>query len=130
MENDIKELIKFLNDIKSNQDDGDKIVKINTIVAYRNSMDIKNGMSYLYEIIKDQDIQKHLKIRQPQANFNILGQPISEKESFYQNCNAVIDAIVKSMFEDKIKDEYKNTISPDFRNFIELIEFYKNIIKN
>ena len=61
-------------------------------------MDIKNGMSYLYEIIKDQDIQKHLKIRQPQTNFNILGQPISEKESFYQNCNAVIDAIAKSMF--------------------------------
>lgn len=56
MENDIKELIKFLNDIKSNQDDGDKIVKINTIVAYRNSMDIKNGMSYLYEIIKDQEV--------------------------------------------------------------------------
>ena len=129
MVDETKVLIEFLNNIKSRQEDNDKIVMINNIIAYRNSMDIKNGMSYLYEIIKDQDIQKHLKIRQPQANFNMLGQPISEKESFYQNCNAVIDAIAKSMFEDKIKDEYKNKLSPDIRNFIELIEFYKNIIK-
>lgn len=130
MDNETMELIELLNNIKSNQEDGDKIVKINNIIYYRNAIDIKNGMPYLNDIIKDQEVEKHLKYRKPQDNFNMFGQPITEAESFVQNCNAVIIALSKSIIEDKVKGEYKKQLRPDFQNFIELVEFYKNIIKD
>ena len=38
-----------INDFQLIQD-GDKIAKINNIVSFRNTMDIKNGEQYLYEI--------------------------------------------------------------------------------
>lgn len=88
-----------------------------------------NGEKYLDELVKDNDIRKFLKIRQPQDNFNIYGQPITKVGSFIQNCNAIILAISISILENKIKSKYKEQIRPDFKNLIELIEFYKNIIE-
>ena len=123
-------LIEFLNNVKSKQEDGDKIAKINNIVSFRNTMNIKHGEQYLYEILKDKEIEKHLKYRQPQGNYNVFGQPITKEESFVQDCNAVIAAISKSMLEDKVKDEFKKQLSPNFQSLIEIVEFYKNIIKN
>ena len=130
MVDETQALIEFLNNVKSKQEDGDKIAKINIIVSFRNTMDIKNGEQYLYEILKDKEIEKHLKYRQPQGNYNVFGQPITKQESFVQDCNAVIAAISKSMLEDKVKDEFKKQLSPNFQSFIEIVEFYKNIIKN
>lgn len=130
MVDETQALIEFLNNVKSKQEDGDKIAKINIIVSFRNTMDIKNGEQYLYEILKDKEIEKHLKYRQPQGNYNVFGQPITKEESFVQDCNAVIAAISKSMLEDKVKDEFKKQLSPNFQSFIEIVEFYKNIIKN
>lgn len=107
MIDETKALIEFLENIKSKQEDGDKIAKINNIANFRNAMDVKNGESYLYEILKDKEIEKHLKYRQPQGNYNVFGQPITKEESFIQDCNAVIVAISKSILEDKVKDEFK-----------------------
>lgn len=123
-------LIEFLDNIKSKQEDGDKIAKINNIANFRNAMDVKNGESYLYEILKDKEIEKHLKYRQPQGNYNVFGQPITKEESFIQDCNAVIVAISKSILEDKVKDEFKKQLNPNIQSLIEIVEFYKNIIKN
>ena len=125
-----KALIEFLDNIKSKQEDGDKIAKINNIANFRNAMDVKNGESYLYEILKDKEIEKHLKYRQPQGNYNVFGQPITKEESFIQDCNAVIVAISKSILEDKVKDEFKKQLNPNIQSLIEIVEFYKNIIKN
>ena len=83
-----------------------------------------------WEVRERRQEEKHLKYRQPQANYNIFGQPISQEESFIQDCNAVIAAISKSMLEDKVKDELKKQLSPNFQSLIEIVEFYKNIIKN
>ena len=130
MIDETKELIKFLNNIKSKQEDEDKIAKIRNIVNFRNNMDIENGKLYLYEIIKDKDIEKHLKYRQPQGNYNILGQPITKAESFIYDCNAVISAISISILDDKTKGKLKDQIRPEFKNLIELIEFYRNVISN
>lgn len=130
MINETKTLIEFLNDVKNKQEDVDKIDKINKIVNFRNAMDIINGEPYLYEILKDKEIEKHLKYRQPHENFNIFGQPITVEESFIQNCNSVIVAISKSILEDKVKDEYKKNMTPNFQCLIEIVEFYKNIIEN
>lgn len=129
MVDETKVLIEFLNNVKSKQEDSDKIAKINNIANFRNAMDLKNGESYLYEILKDKEIEKYLKYRQPQGNYNVFGQPISQEESFIQDCNAVIAAISKSMLEDKVKDELKKQLSPNFQSLIEIVEFYKNIIK-
>lgn len=123
-------MIEFLNNAKSKQEDVDKIAKINNIVSFRNAMDIKNGEQYLYELLKDKEIEKHLKYRQPQGNYNVFGQPITKEESFIQDCNAVIVAISKSILDDKVKDEFKKQLSPNFQSLIEIVEFYKNIIKN
>lgn len=130
MVDETQALIGFLNNVKSKQEDVDKIAKINNIVSFRNAMDIKNGEQYLYEILKDKEIEKHLKYRQPQGNYNVFGQPITKEESFIQDCNAVIVAISKSILEDKVKDEFKKQLSPNFQSLIEIVEFYKNIIKN
>ena len=121
-------LIEFLNNVKSKQEDSDKIEKISNIANFRNTMDIKNGESYLYEILKDNEIKKHLKYRQPQENYNQFGLPITKEESFIQNCNAVIVAISKSILEDKVKDELKNQLNQNFQSLIEIVEFYKNIL--
>lgn len=130
MVDETKALIEFLNNVKSTQDDSNKIAKIYNVVYFRNAMDIENGKPYLYEIIKDKEIEKYLKYRQPQGNYNASGQPISREESFMQDCNAVIVAISKSMLEDKVKDELKKQLSPDFQSLIEVVKFYKNIINN
>lgn len=130
MIDETKALIEFLDNIKSKQDDGDKIAKIKNIANFRNTMDVKNGESYLYEILKDKEIEKHLKYRQPQGNYNVFGQPITKEESFIQDCNAVIVAISKSILEDKVKDEFKKQLNPNIQSLIEIVEFYKNIIKN
>ena len=130
MIDETKALIEFLDNIKSKQEDGDKIAKINNIANFRNAMDVKNGESYLYEILKDKEIEKHLKYRQPQGNYNVFGQPITKEESFIQDCNAVIVAISKSILEDKVKDEFKKQLNPNIQSLIEIVEFYKNIIKN
>lgn len=130
MIDETKALIEFLDNIKSKQEDGDKIAKINNIANFRNVMDVKNGESYLYEILKDKEIEKHLKYRQPQGNYNVFGQPITKEESFIQDCNAVIVAISKSILEDKVKDEFKKQLNPNIQSLIEIVEFYKNIIKN
>ena len=130
MVDETKVLIEFLNNAKSKQEDVDKIAKINNIVSFRNAMDIKNGEQYLYELLKDKEIEKHLKYRQPQGNYNVFGQPITKEESFIQDCNAVIVAISKSILDDKVKDEFKKQLSPNFQSLIEIVEFYKNIIKN
>ena len=130
MIDETKALIEFLDNIKSKQEDGDKIAKINNIANFRNAMDVKNGESYLYEILKDKEIEKHLKYRQPQGNYNVFGQPITKQESFVQDCNAVIAAISKSILEDKVKDEFKKQLNPNIQSLIEIVEFYKNIIKN
>ena len=130
MIDETKVLIEFLDNIKSKQEDGDKIAKINNIANFRNAMDVKNGESYLYEILKDKEIEKHLKYRQPQGNYNVFGQPITKEESFIQDCNAVIVAISKSILEDKVKDEFKKQLTPNIQSLIEIVEFYKNIIKN
>ncbi len=128
MIDETKELIKFLNNVKSKQEDSNKIAMINNIANFRDAMDMKNGESYLYEILKDKEIEKHLKYRQPQGNYNVFGQPITKKESFIQDCNAVIVAISKSILEDKVKDELKKKLRPNFQNLIEIVEFYKNIL--
>ena len=130
MIDETKALIEFLDNIKSKQEDGDKIAKINNIANFRNAMDVKNGESYLYEILKDKEIEKQLKYRQPQGNYNVFGQPITKEESFIQDCNAVIVAISKSILEDKVKDEFKKQLNPNIQSLIEIVEFYKNIIKN
>ncbi|MBQ7307747.1 MAG: hypothetical protein IJW82_04380 [Clostridia bacterium] len=123
-----RELIEFLNNSKGIQKDIEYKTKINNIVGFWNLMDMVNGQSYLDEIIKDQEIEKYLKYRQPQENYNVFGHPISEEISFAQNCWAVIVAIYKAILEDKVKDEFKNQARPDFKNFIELVEFYNNVI--
>lgn len=130
MFDETEELIKFLNEVKNKEEDVDKIAKIKNIVIFRNSMDIENGSQYLQEIIKDNDIEKHLQYRQPQGNYNLFGQPITKEESFIQDCNAVIVAISKSMLEDKVKDKLKNQLRPNFQSLIEIVEYYKNIFKN
>lgn len=130
MVDETQALIGFLNNVKSKQEDVDKIAKINNILSFRNAMDIKNGEQYLYKILKDKEIEKHLKYRQPQGNYNVFGQTITKEESFIQDCNAVIVAISKSILDDKVKDEFKKQLSPNFQSLIEIVEFYKNIIKN
>ena len=83
----------------------------------------------LQEILKEDNIEKHIQYRQPQCNYNVFGQPITKEESFIQDCNAVIVAISKSILEDKIKDEFKNQLNPNIRNYAEWVEYYKNILK-
>ena len=60
----------------------------------------------------------------------MFGQPITKEESFIQDCNAVIVAISKSILEDKVKDEFKKQLNTNIQSLIEIVEFYKNIIKN
>ena len=122
-------LIEFLNSVKSSQKDADNIEKIINIENYKNSLDIMNGEKYLYEILKDDEVRKYLKIRHPQDNFNICGQLITKEESFIHDCNAVISAISISILEDKTEGKLKDQIRPEFKNLIELIEFYKNVTK-
>lgn len=128
MIDETKNLIEFLNTIKSNQEDCNKIAMINSIVNFRNAVDIVNGKPFLNEIVKDKEIEKHLKYRQPQENYNIFGIRITEEESFIQDCNAVIVAISKSILEDKVKDEFKSKLSPNFQRLIDVVDFYKNIL--
>lgn len=129
MIDETEELIKFLNEVENKEEDIAKIAKIKNIVVFRNSMDIENGSQYLQEILKEDNIEKHIQYRQPQCNYNVLGQPITKEESFIQDCNAVIVAISKSILEDKIKDEFKNQLNPNIRNYAEWVEYCKNILK-
>lgn len=129
MIDETEELIKFLNEVENKEEDIAKIAKIKNIVVFRNSMDIENGSQYLQEILKEDNIEKHIQYRQPQCNYNVFGQPITKEESFIQDCNAVIVAISKSILEDKIKDEFKNQLNPNIRNYAEWVEYYKNILK-
>lgn len=125
----IKELIEFLNNLEETQKDVDYKNKINNIVSYLISMDVVNGENYLNKIIKDKDIEKNLKYRQPSNTYGLINQ-MSVEESFIRDCLAVIIAISITMLEEKVKDEYKNYTRPELRSLIEVIEFYKNIIKN
>ena len=126
---EIMKLIEFLNIVKSSQKDTDNIERIINIENYKNSLDMMNGEKYLYEILKDDEVRKYLKIRHAQDNFNIYRQPITKQESFIHDCNAVISAISISILEDKTEGKLKDQIRPEFKNLIELIEFYKNVIK-
>ena len=126
----IKELIEFLNNLKETEKDVDYKNKINKIVSYLVSMDIVNGENYLKQIIEDEDIEKNLKYRQTSNTYGYSTKQMSIEESFIQYCLAVIIAISITMLEEKVKDEYKNHTRPELRSLIEVIEFYKNIIKN
>lgn len=128
MQNDTSILIDFLNSLANSQDDIDKINQIKKIYGFRQSMDIVNGENYLLQVTSEQSIKKYLKIRPIQYNYDINGKQISKEWSFIQDCNAVIDAIAKSLLEDKIKDEYKKQVRPEFKNLLDIVEFYKNII--
>lgn len=129
MQDDINVLITFLNDLASEQKDIDILNKIIIVHMYKQAMDIENGDKYLSLIIKDPNVIKHLKFKIQQNRTDSNNQTISEQMSFIQNCNAVIDAMAKSILENKIKDEFKNQTSPNFKNFTEWVEFYKNILK-
>lgn len=129
MIDETEELIKFLNEVENKEEDIAKIAKIKNIIVFRNSMDIENGSQYLQEILKEDNIEKHIQYRQPQCNYNVFGQPITKEESFIQDCNAVIVVISKSILEDKIKYEFKNQLNPNIRNYAEWVEYYKNILK-
>lgn len=129
MIDETEELIKFLNEVENKEEDIAKIAKIKNIVVFRNSINIENGSQYLQEILKEDNIEKHIQYRQPQCNYNVFGQPITKEESFIQDCNAVIVAISKSILEDKIKDEFKNQLNPNIRNYAEWVEYYKNLLE-
>ena len=129
MQNDINVMIKFLNDLVSSQNDFDKLNKIVKINEFKQFLDIYNGERYMSEVIKDPDVCKFVEIRNPQDNINIYGQRISNENSFICNCDAIIDALAKSILEDKIKDEFKNQLNPNIRNYAEWVEYYKNILK-
>lgn len=129
MIDETEELIKFLNEVENKEEDIAKIAKIKNIVVFRNSINIENGSQYLQEILKEDNIEKHIQYRQPQCNYNVFGQSITKEESFIQDCNAVIVAISKSILEDKIKDEFKNQLNPNIRNYAEWVEYYKNLLE-
>ena len=125
-----KELTEFLNNLNETKKDVDYKNKINNIVSYLVSMDIVNGENYLKQIIEDEDIEKNLKYRQTSNTYGYSTKQMSIEESFIQDCLAVIIAISITMLEEKVKDEYKNHTRPELRSLIEVIELYKNIIKN
>ena len=125
-----KELTEFLNNLNETKKDVDYKNKINNIVSYLVSMDIVNGENYLNQIIEDEDIEKNLKYRQTSNTYGYSTKQMSIEESFIQDCLAVIIAISITILEEKVKDEYKNNTRPELRSLIEVIEFYKNIIKN
>ena len=125
----IKELIEFLNNLKETEKDVDYKNKINNIVSYLVSMDIVNGENYLNQIIEDKEIEKKLKYRQTSNTCGYSINQISIEESFIQDCLAVIIAISITMLEEKVKDEYKNHTKPELRSLIEVIEFYKTLLK-
>lgn len=129
MQNDIIVMIKFLNDIVSSQNDFDKLNKIENLNKFKQTMDIYNGQKYMDEIIKDPNVWKFVKIRDPQDNIDSYGRRMSQESSFICNCDAIIDALAKSILEDKIKDEFKNQLNPNIRNYAEWVEYYKNILK-
>ena len=126
----IKELIEFLNNLKETEKDVDYKNKINKIVSYLVSMDIVNGENYLKQIIEDEGIEKNLKYRQTSNTYGYSTKQMRIEESFIQDCLAVIIAISITLLEEKVKDVYKNHTRPELRSLIEVIEFYKNIIKN
>lgn len=129
MQNDINVMIKFLNNIVSSQNDFDKLNKIENLNKFKQTMDIYNGQKYMDEIIKDPNVWKFVKIRNPQDNIDIYGQRMSQENSFICNCDAIINALAKSILEDKIKDEFKDQLTPNFRNYIEWVEYYKNLLE-
>ena len=126
----IKELIEFLNNLKETEKDVDYKNKINKIVSYLVSMDIVNGENYLKQIVEDEDVEKNLKYRQTSNTYGYSTKQMRIEESFIQDCLAVIIAISITLLEEKVKDVYKNHTRPELRSLIEVIEFYKNIIKN
>ncbi len=126
----IKELIEFLNNLKETEKDVDYKNEINKIVSYLVSMDIVNGENYLKQILEDEDIEKNLKYRQTSNTYGYSTKQMSIEESFIQDCLAVIIAISITVLEEKVKDGHKNHTRPELRSLIEVIEFYKNIVKN
>lgn len=79
MQNDINVMIKFLNNIVSSQNDFDKLNKIKNLNKFKQTMDIYNDQKYMDEIIKDPNVWKFVKIRNPQDNIDIYSKECPKK---------------------------------------------------
>ena len=115
-------MIYYLDNLASFKSYLEKLNMIKQINNFRINMDIYNGEKYMSNVINNPEIYKHLKIRSEQENVDINGQRISKEISFVYDCYAVIDAIAKSIIEDKIKDEYKNQLSSNIKDLNEWVE--------